>query len=520
MKQLHYSKLNVNGRLANQLFFVASSYGLAKKTNRQLTLPIWKYQEYFEWGNEIKEGYYPWIDGEKEPYFHYCGRIMERLLNTTKDVVNIEGYFQSEKYFKEYEQDIKRILKWKEEFKAKCRGSLSPLFTINRPIIAIHVRRGDYIGNENYHNLPLNYHLLALETYFPDWMENYNIIVFSDDVQWCKTYFAGDNIHISEGRSDIEDLCLMSQCTSFILSNSSYSWWGAWLSSTKELVIRPTQLFEGPLKKINDPKDFWPSEWTEFNYINQKFPLQDVTFTIPTHYDHEDRALNLQRILKFLNKNFLTNIIVGEQGGEWFKDALHCSYYSFTGMPLFHRTKMLNDMCHQAKTPIIVNYDADVIIPVIQILQSVHLCRKGIGMVFPYDGRFARLPKEYHSLDVSKLNPDHLLGSRKNDTVSVGGCVFFRKDAFIKGGMENENFISYGPEDTERFERFSRIGIDVRRVPGVLYHYDHFVGVNSNGSNPYFAHNYEELDRIRRLSNKALKEDVSRWRWIKEKATI
>lgn len=504
------------GRLANQLFAIASSYGLAKNTQRQLILPEWAYQKYFDWSTDIGHGFYPWMQTIKEPYFHYCGKIMERLISTSKDVVNIEGYFQSWKYFHSHQKEIRQVFKWKEDFKAQCRGNLAPLFTINKPIIAIHVRRGDYIGNENYHNLPLNYHLLALETHFPDWMDGYNVIVFSDDVKWCKTYFSGENIYISEGRNNIEDLCLMSQCSHFILSNSSYSWWAAYLADVPgHHIIRPSQLFEGPLKKVNDPKDFWPPEWAEFNYINQKFPLKDVTFTIPVHYDHEDRAINTQRVVKFLTKNFDTNIIIGEQGGEAFKDVKNCVYHKFIGMATFHRTRMLNKLCHLSSTPIIVNYDADVIIPVIQILQSVKLCRKGIGMVYPYDGRFARIPKEQHSLDLSQLNPDEMVGSRLTDTISVGGCVFFTKKDFIKGGMENENFISYGPEDTERMERFGRIGVDVRRVNGVLYHYDHFVGANSNSSNPYFKHNYEELDRIRRMSNHLLKKDVASWSWVR-----
>lgn len=511
MGKLTFSGLNTHGRCGNNLFQIASSWALARRTERELVLPRCKYPEVFEWSPAIIEGFYPWIEPIKELYFQYCGKYFARELETTKECVNILGWMQTEKYFKDYEPEIRAILKWKDEFRIRLRELYKGIY--EKPVIAIHVRRGDYVSNPNYHSLPDKYYIQALEKFFPQWMEKYNILVFSDDITWCKTYFNGANIYFSEGRTDLEDLCLMSQCNDFILSNSSFSWWGAWLSNTTGQIIRPTQYFEGELKKWNNTKDFWPPQWTEYNYKGAKINLMDVTFTIPVLYDHPDREANLTRIVHFLRKNFNTTIIVGEQGGKHFASGSGYKYTSFS-LPTFHRTKMLNQMALEATTPIIVNYDADVIIPIIQLLQAVHLCRAGIGMVFPYDGRFARIPKHQQSLALHELNTDSLPGSQPGCTLSSGGCMMFLKDEYIKGGMENEHFISYGTEDTEIHERMGRVGVDVRRIKGPLYHYDHYIGPNSSPSNPHWERNCMELEAVRLMSNRRLKEYISTWKWL------
>lgn len=500
------------GRAGNNLFCMASAYGIARRAGRQLVLPRWRYTQYFEWSPDIIEGMYPWIEPIIELYFQYCGKYFDKELSRAKDVANIKGWLQTEKYFKDYEPEIRQIFKWKEEFKAQIKESAKAIF--ERPVIGIHVRRGDYVSNPNYHSLPPSYYVQALEKFFPEWPDSHNILVFSDDISYCKTHFNGSNIYFSEGRSDIEDMCLLSQCESFILSNSSFSWWASYLSNTKGQVIRPTQYFEGELKKWNNIKDFWWKGTIEYDYKAERLHLEDVTFTIPVNFDHPDREINLTRVVRHLRKHYNTNILIGEQGGTHFSTGSGYDYLPFTGMARFHRTKMLNDMALRAATPIIVNYDADVLFPLIQIVQAVKLCRKGIGMVFPYDGRFARIPHSMHSLQIHELNTDSLYGSQPGCTLSSGGCMFFLKSEYIKGGMENEHFISYGTEDSEIHERMSRVGIDVRRIKGPLYHYNHHVGINSSPSNPHWERNCQELEAIRFMSNKKLKEYIALWPWV------
>lgn len=515
-KILTYTKINTNGRLCNTLFFFSSTYGLARKSGRECYIGDWLWAKYFELGTDVVQEKPKWWTPVHEPHFHYCGQFYEESLRTPYDVLDIEGYLQTERYFKEYESDMRRLLTFKQEFSGPIVESTKGLF--ERPTIGIHVRRGDYVNNINYYNLPANYFISALEKYFPNWTEDYNVLIFSDDIKWCKTYLSGNNIYFSENREPIEDLFLLSQCQNFILSNSTFGWWGAWLSNTKGRIIRPTQYFEGPLKRSHDIRDFWPPLWLEHNYTSQKFDATDVTFMIPVKFDSADREANLTRIVKFLNHNFNTNIIVGEQGMEHFRTGNGYKYIHFPEKGRFHRTKILNTLCRASSTPIIVNYDADVIVPVIQILQAIKLCRKGTALVLPYDGRFIRLSREQARLDFSQIDIPTSVGGRPSDQKSVGGCVFYNKEKFLQAGMENENFMSYGPEDVERVERFGRLGMDVRRIKGVLWHYDHDTTPDSNQTNPYWEHNCNELAAIIGMNRKRLQEYIATWNWTKEKA--
>jgi hypothetical protein len=88
------------------------------------------------------------------------------------------------------------------------------------------------------------------------------VIVFSDDPGWCKeqSLFSDDRFLVSESEDNKIDLCLMTFCTSHIIANSSFSWWGAWLSNS-EKVIAPSKWF-GPNNADKETKDLIPETWT------------------------------------------------------------------------------------------------------------------------------------------------------------------------------------------------------------------------------------------------------------------
>ena len=212
--------------------------------------------------------------------------------------------------------------KYTQAFKDEFKKKVAKDYDLAKDTIAISIRRGDYTGNPNYHNLPIRYYLLALLS-IKDWKKK-NIILFSDDIAYCRVHFGAlPNVKFSENNSPIEDLCLMSQCNYFILSNSTFSWFGSYLSEHKnKKVIRPNYLFEGRLKQINDDSDFWPREWQVFDHANKKIDLKDVTFTIPVNVEHSDRKENIELAIKHLTNNFDTNIIVGEQGSNKLKGSM------------------------------------------------------------------------------------------------------------------------------------------------------------------------------------------------------
>ena len=372
------SNFLTKGRTGNILFRYASLIGIAKKYNKELRLPFWEDSIYFE--GIFPEGE---IEGNcrdlKETTFHY---VPEWPAINENENVDIDGYLQSERYWEHCKEDVLKALTFKEEFKEQIRQG----FDFSKPTIAISIRRGDYVGHDCYFQLNINYFYLSLQE-FKDWREC-NIIVFSDDIPYCRVHFGClSNVQFSENNSPIEDLCLMSQCDRHIISNSTFSYWGAYLSQSKQ-VIRPNGLFDGKLLRLNDDKDFWPEPWTIFDHINKRIELTDVTFVIPVMYDHPDRQQNLELCVKILQKNFDTNILIGEQKAMHFEYlSQSCDYLFFEGMTVFHRTKMLNEMFRHAKTPIIFNWDADVIIAPVQVMEAVLKLRSGIEMVYPYDER-------------------------------------------------------------------------------------------------------------------------------------
>jgi len=164
-----------------------------------------------------------------------------------------EGYWQTEKYFKEIENEIKYDLSPGEEIKKK----LNKIIPINNNSISLHIRRGDYLNNTNFHPVQsMDYYKKALEI-----IGHYdNILVFSDDIEWCKNNIKFENVNFIEGISDIENIFLMSMCKDNIIANSSFSWWGAWLNNNKDKKIIAPKNWFGPQLGLNT-SDIVPETW-------------------------------------------------------------------------------------------------------------------------------------------------------------------------------------------------------------------------------------------------------------------
>ena len=173
------------------------------------------------------------------------------------------GYWQSEKYFLEI-RDI--ILK---EFVPN--SSLTPmnqaLFDqiLSTEAVSLHIRRGDYISNprtrEFHGELPIEYYRSAIQ-YILDRKPNVHIFVFSDDIFWSKAHLDISNqvTWVPKGpeERDYEHLFLMTKCKHNIIANSSFSWWGAWLSRNPDkIVIAPRTWFR---KKLYS-EDIVPASW-------------------------------------------------------------------------------------------------------------------------------------------------------------------------------------------------------------------------------------------------------------------
>jgi len=238
----------LQGGLGNQLFQIATAYAHSKNVGDKLTLEngqhhlplqgsnVDTYKDIFYKGLDFLDG----IDVSgvyHEPSFEYSSIPLDTNLY-------LVGYFQSEKYFVDYKPEIKR------------------LFDVDQPgdmlknTISLHVRRGDYLNAQDNHPcLSMEYYSEALKE-FP---EELKVLVFSDDITWCKSNFIGDRFEFVEGQKDHEDLLKMICCSDHIIANSSFSWWGAWLSGEGGKVIAPKKWF-GP-KGPADSSDLIPKKW-------------------------------------------------------------------------------------------------------------------------------------------------------------------------------------------------------------------------------------------------------------------
>jgi hypothetical protein len=232
------------GRFGNQIFQIAATIGAAEKHGYSYGFPEWSYQKYFK--NPLPKGGI-WPEGNYyEPNFHY--NEINILDNT-----NLSGFFQSEKYFKHCQEKIRHYFEFEQDLVEKIKDRFS--YILKEEICAIHVRRGDYVTNPNHLALPYEYYIRAIK-HIPNGVK---LLVFTDDIPYCNKIFS-DGFHIIENNSDIEDFILMSLCNHFIIANSSFSWWAAWLSKGSGKRIAPHKWF-GPGLKHHSTKDLIPDNW-------------------------------------------------------------------------------------------------------------------------------------------------------------------------------------------------------------------------------------------------------------------
>ncbi len=485
MKLLQLPNIGNGGRLGNMLWTIASTIGLALRHGYTPRFPAnWKYRDRFnipdEWFGEIERGGI----NVKESCYEHDTRI--EIMFGTASIINLAGYLQSHLYWQGFEDKIREYLTPKD-----CQPA-----SINR--VAIHYRRTDYVGNQNYKQLGLDYYLQQYSEYFYPM----SITAFSDDADFVKLHHAGDWFHDDD---PINELSHMAAHRYHITANSTFSWWGAYLSGGA--AIAPDTWFDGPLLRTCSVKTLFPDGWLKM--LDGKCYLMDVTFIIPVMYDHPDRAKNLDISKRFINTHFLTNIIVGEINTSQMQADVRFDYGG-----KFHRTKALNELTRMAKTPYVVNLDADVVVPPFQLLKMVCELRSGADIVYPYDGTFAGVERKHFTavkddLNLPALRGENWRGFGEARFKSVGGVVGYNKQSFLDAGGENENFISYSPEDQERFWRFNLLGLKVMRIDGPLFHLDHFRGPDSTMRNPDSVASHKYWDKIKHFNKQQLIEHLN-----------
>ena len=262
-----FNHLGNLGRLGNQMFQYASLRGIA--ANRGFNFCIPPEHVFGEIDSNVKNsetnihtafdlskcnkvGNPILYERVEESGYHFD----ENIFNNCPDDVDLYGYFQSEKYFKHIEEDIRKDFSFKPEIVDSCKEIISNEMG-STELISLHIRRSDYLQLQSFHPVPpIEYYIEALKK-----LPNLPVFIFSDDPEWCsmRSEFDADKFLISESNDADFDMCLMSMCKYHIIANSSFSWWGAWLAKSKK-VIAP-KIWFGPSLMEHDTSDLYCEGW-------------------------------------------------------------------------------------------------------------------------------------------------------------------------------------------------------------------------------------------------------------------
>jgi len=241
---LSFSNLGSLGRLGNQMFQYAALKGIAAHNSTDYCLPTdTSLHKCFQIPKKGTEIFYPTI---KEKSYEFD----ENIFSCSEG--DLYGFFQTEKYFYHIEEELRKDFRFYDIIFNSCSHYRKHI--LSKEVVALHVRRGDYITDPNFVLLEIDYYLEALK-YFSD----LEIMVLSDDINWCMEHFVGKRFKFSSSNDPFIDLCLMSLCDYHIISNSSFSWWGSWLAKSKK-TIASQKWFMGEFSSWNT-KDLYKKDW-------------------------------------------------------------------------------------------------------------------------------------------------------------------------------------------------------------------------------------------------------------------
>jgi hypothetical protein len=264
--------MQLQGGLCNAMFQIATIESLGGEYGMDVCYPNAE-----DWMEYLAENY-EWTSHAREYLDVFPNVNLFKNIDKSSDVRNIVnipfrykkivpevndcffGYFQSEKNFTD-----KAFISWLFEPSDAIKDACYRYnFLFTEDTCSIHVRRGNYLSLPDHHPvLTMDYYKKAIWS-----LESLNVdrfIVFSDDIEWCKENFKGHKYYFIKD-TDYVELFLMNRCTHHILSNSSFSWWGAWLSEVGDtVVVAPSaSRWFGKALPSDYSKDIIPERWIKF----------------------------------------------------------------------------------------------------------------------------------------------------------------------------------------------------------------------------------------------------------------
>lgn len=193
----------------------------------------------------------------------------EKFNNFSGEKFYLDGYWQSEEYFKDVENEVRNA------FEFPCFNETSNI-ELNEKIryenaVALHVRRGDFLENSKFVCLgKTDYYQQAIRYIYKE-VSSPLFIVLSDDIEWCKKNLdlKENSIFVDWNKAEksFRDMQIMSICKHCIIANSSFSWWGAWLNRNPEkIIIAPYKFYKGSAR---NESYLIPKEWIKIKYVKE-----------------------------------------------------------------------------------------------------------------------------------------------------------------------------------------------------------------------------------------------------------
>jgi len=294
-----FNGLGNEGRLGNQMFQYAFMRGMSKKHGYDFMIPhesVERYDNYglfecFELeGCKTGEGSYPTLECRDTAF-------NQKFLDECTDNTNYSGVFQTEKYFANATEELRKDFTFQKDILDPCQEFIESIGGSDKCIF-LHLRRGNpnvtgKRGEKWSYQLLQDYHPLCKKEYYlkalQEFPEDKNVIVLSDLLDWCKRqdWLQDDRFYMSDASYEVFDdgasvpyidICLMSLCSGGIIANSSMSWWGAWLQNDRGKVIAPYPWYGEKAYNYGNAElcdaDIIPERWTKI--YNDPTPIDIV----------------------------------------------------------------------------------------------------------------------------------------------------------------------------------------------------------------------------------------------------
>ncbi|MCC8425721.1 alpha-1,2-fucosyltransferase [Mucilaginibacter sp. UR6-11] len=263
-----------SGKLGNHLFQFAFGLAVSKKMKTDFVFNTEELEKYFElkpYNSPIlkKIRLLRYMFSLKFHKYSAANLSLDEppfaILNAVKDHTVIYGYFQSEAYFKKYEQQVKKAFKIKSGLMDSYQSKFSELF--KKEVVCIGIRLSEYREwhiKEIDNNTPfieIDYYKRALKSIAD--LESKTLIFVSEDIKTVKQLFRYDNAVYMDNVTD----CLISLILAdkLIISNSSFLWWGAWLNNKPDKVVYAPRYWLGHKVNREFPQNIIPSDWLQLD---------------------------------------------------------------------------------------------------------------------------------------------------------------------------------------------------------------------------------------------------------------